>query len=752
MYVTDNKEINMVGLVQVALASGMVAASVAFLKKSSSPLLVQTLSTVPALRPPAASVVAIVHPLTGADAPYQQIFMRWRALQSQLLTIDACYHAWIHRHVDPLFGRQRHEQALAFRGERPYEPQAAEKNANYQIALSVCAMACIGIAAVTSLPLTPLAIGIGLYLSWPIYELGYYMAVRERRFSIAHINIVYNLVMWLGGYYLIGVFVSVLMGIVNKISVLSENDVRSQLIDIFGQQPRQIWALVDGSEVEIPFEQVRIGDLLVLDVGQMVPVDGRIVQGLATIDQHMLTGEAQPAEKGIGEQVLASTIVLSGRIYIQVEKTGAETTAAQIGEILNRTAQQNLTMLYRAMKITDRSLIPMVAAGLLSLPLVGTTGAIALLGCNFMPIMMALAPLTLLNALNQCSHHGVLVKDGEALEKLYTIDTIVFDKTGTLTLEQPHVRQIHPCAGLDEERVLTLAAAAEHRQSHPVAQAILLAAAERDLVIPRIADAHYEIGYGIKVRTPLDLSDNVAESTLAPAHPTALIRVGSQRFMTMESIPIPTAIQQLATTCQDQGHSLVYVAVDESLVGVIELKATVRPEAHRVIQQLHQRGLQLYIISGDHEAPTRTLATELGMDGYFANTLPERKAGLVEGLQKEGRQVCFIGDGINDAIALRQANVSISLRGATTAATDTAQMILMNADLSQLLTLLQLADGLHNSIDLNLKVATVSSFLAGGGVLFLGLKFVIVETVFALNFFTGVQIACKPLLPTPPRS
>lgn len=168
--------------------------------------------------------------------------------------------------------------------------------------------------------------------------------------------------------------------------------------------------------------------------------------------------------------------------------------------------------------------------------------------------------------------------------------------------------------------------------------------------------------------------------------------------MEMEGIIIPASMQTLLTACQSEGHSLVFVALADELVGALELKATVRTEARQVVDELRRRGIKLYIISGDQAAPTRTLAHELGMDGYFANTLPEHKADLVEQLKTEGRKVCFIGDGINDAIALKKADVSVSLRGATTAATDTAQVVLMDADLSQLITLIRLVDELHKKL------------------------------------------------------
>jgi len=262
------------------------------------------------------------------------------------------------------------------------------------------------------------------------------------------------------------------------------------------------------------------------------------------------------------------------------------------------------------------------------------------------------------------SEQSILIKDGRALELLSQVDTVVFDKTGTLTQEQPHVGKIYTLQDYQENDLLKYAAAAEYKQKHPVAKAIIQAAHERELNLPEIDEAKYEIGYGIKV-------------TIS----NQLIRVGSVRFMEMEEIAIPKKIRKILSSCHEFGYSLVMVAIDNQLAGAIELHATIRPEAKSIIKGLRQRNMSLYIISGDNEKPTQRLAEELGIDNYFADTLPENKATLIQQLIDAGKVVCFVGDGINDSIALKKAHVSISLKGASTVATDTAQIVLMDASL-----------------------------------------------------------------------
>lgn len=653
-------------------------------------------------------------------------------ISQTLSTLDERYQQVVQRYIDPLLiDRTRSEQMAVLAAGRERKPSIHEQEINRHLGIGIGAVATIGLAHLTALPLAPLVIATGFYLTIPLFRICWQIAANERRLSVAHLLAAYFVAMWLGGYYTIGAVGMILLGVAQKVMVLCEQSLHDNLVTIFGQQPHRVWVLIDGVETEIAFTELRVGDILVLDVGQMAPIDGIVVQGMATLDQHMLTGEAQPVEKGVGDTVLAATVVLSGRLYIQVEKTGSETTAAKIGEVLNRNEEYRLATEQKAIAIAEKSLWPMLAAGAVALPLVGPSSALAILGSNFTMNMVGLRPLTILNFFNTASKHGILIKEAEALERIKAITTIVFDKTGTLTLEQPEVVALHAYNGYQAETVLTLAAAAEHRQTHPVARAILAAAAQRELTIPVVEEAAYAVGYGLHVQ--------VAGQQ---------VRVGSLRFMQSEGIPLPAELTALQTRVVELGHSLVFVAVAEVLAGAIELQATIRPEAKAVVAQLQAQGITLYIISGDQEAPTRQLATDLGIPHYFAGVLPEDKADLVCKLQDEGHKVCFVGDGINDALALRKADVSVSLRGATTAATDTAQVVLMNADLRQLYTLFQLAQELDQNIALNFAVATAFSLLSGGSILFLHFKFAIVEVLAAAQLLTGVGIASKSLLST----
>ena len=592
------------------------------------------------------------------------------------------------------------------------------------------ALPLLALAPVTGgLSLAPV-LALGLYSLLPFAREAWRIAVVERRLSVLHLLFAYMIALWLGGWVVAAAVGVVFAGVAHKLQLLTQLVVRHNLSDLLESPPERVWVIHDGVEFEIAFEALAKGDILVLGAGQTVPVDGTIVAGMASIDQHRLTGESQPATKGVGDGVSAATLVLTGRIQVRVERTGRDTTAARIAAVLEQTVEQQEVRIADQFARLEQARTPMLIGGAIGWLLGGPATAIALLGCNYLGMLIPLRLLTLLNALDAAIDHGILVKDGRALERLAQVDTVIFDKTGTLTLEQPRVAQVHTLPGDDEARVLGLAAAAEQRQTHPIAQAILAAAAERGLVLPRIDAADYRPGHGL-------------EACIDGRR----LRVGSARYLTADGLLMPSGLAAAETAAHARGDGLVFVAEDERVIGAVELAAAVRPEAAATIARLKARGLQCWIISGDHAAPTRHLAEALDLDGWFADTLPEQKADHVRALQAEGRRVCFIGDGINDAIALRQADASVSLRGATTMATDAAQVVLMDHGLGQLDRLWDLAQGFTRSLEVNERSAKAFSLTAALGVVAVPLrfKFWLVEIGWFAQSLTGIGIATRRL-------
>jgi Cu2+-exporting ATPase len=484
----------------------------------------------------------------------------------------------------------------------------------------------------------------------------------------------------------------------------TEDNSRKMLLNAFGKQPRFVWLVKDGAEIEVSLDKVAQGDIVAVHTGDMVPVDGHIVDGMAMIDQHALTGESTPAEKGVGDRVYASTILVAGKIFVSVEQAGSETASAKIAQILNDTAGYKLTSQNKGERLADTAVLPTLLMGGLAYPMLGPFGAVAVVNCDLGTGIRMAAPLAMLSSLALCAQKGILVKDGRALELMNEVDTVLFDKTGTLTRERPEVGEIVIANGHHPEEVLLYAAAAERKFHHPIALAILHKAEELGLVLPETDETQYKVGYGISV--------GVNGHT---------IRVGSRRYMEMEGISIPSSVDQKLDAVHADGDTMVMVAIDDHLGGALELKAALRPEVKDIIQGLRQRGIKhLAIISGDHEAPTRKLAEELGMDRYFAQVLPADKADYVEKLQQEGRKVCFVGDGINDSIALKQANVSISLRGATSIATDTAHIVFMEQGLGKLCELRDISRKLDKNIQRSWAMILVPNIACVAGVFTLG--------------------------------
>jgi heavy metal translocating P-type ATPase len=462
----------------------------------------------------------------------------------------------------------------------------------------------------------------------------------------------------------------------------TQDDSKKLLLNAFGKQPRYVWLYKDGVEVQVSLDKLHQGDTIIVHTGEVVPVDGVIVEGMSIIDQHALTGESTPAEKGVGDKVFASTIMVAGKMLVSVEKSGSDTASSKIAQILNDTAGYKLASQHRGEILADKAVIPTLAVGTLGMLTMGPAGAVAVLNSDFGTGIRMAAPLAMLSSLSLCASKGVLVKDGRALELMNDIDTVLFDKTGTLTRERPEVGRVYAAEGFEERQILQYAAAAEKKFHHPIALAILHKAAELGIHLPATDETQYKVGYGIIV--------GVDGHT---------IRVGSNRFMEMEHIPIPDMIHEALDEAHREGYTMVMVAVDDQLGGAVELRASVRPEVKEIVAGLRKRGIKhIAIISGDHEAPTRKLAAELGMDRYFAQVLPADKAEYVEKLQKEGRKVCFVGDGINDSIALKKANVSISLRGASSIATDTAHIVFLEEGLAKLCELKDIASELNSNV------------------------------------------------------
>ena len=647
-------------------------------------------------------------------------------LKSLLQQVDDHYQALIHNTVDRMFGEhyEKHLQALGKATGTDAIPLIV-KQRNRQAGYAGVAF----VLALTHIPaLMATSFAINLYLSYVVVQIGFQDMRQERKLTARGRNGLLVLAILSSGYLALESASLVFTLFIEKFTETVQGQSHERLANVFGELPQSVSRLQDGIIVVCPLREISAGDVVVVYAGEVIPVDGQIIAGHASIDQHALTGEAQPYEAESGDSVFASTLVLMGEIQVQVVQANAETLAAQITDILNNTLSHETQVGLRGIEIANKWVLPTTVLGLLAWPIWGVSSLLAvwLMQPGFM--LMVTTPMVLLAYLDMSARSNILVKDGRSLELLSDIDTLVFDKTGTLTEEIPTVCGLHRSGDLSDDELLALAAAIEERQSHPIATAIRDAAAAQGLTLPLVDETRIELGYGLAVTVD-----------------GKRVLLGSQRYMTQSNVSIPDDIQQLSSERQAIGHSMVYLAIDGVLEGVIELQPTVRPEAQAVVDALHERDIELAMITGDQQAPAQALAETLGIDRVFANVLPEQKAELVSELQEQGRRVMFVGDGINDSIALKQAHVSVSIAGATTVATDTAQIVLMDGTLLQLDTLFDLAERYERDLQGQYVLGVYVPVVYISGVLLLGWGMVSSYVVGYTVFLSAMGLAFRPI-------
>lgn len=447
---------------------------------------------------------------------------------------------------------------------------------------------------------------------------------------------------------------------------------------------------VEGDEVvTVAPADLRVGDVVVVRPGGSVPADGKIVDGSADMDESMVTGESRPVARTIGDPVTAGTVATDSGLRVEVTATGDETTLAGIQRLV--TEAQNSSS--RAQRIADRAAallfwFALGAAVLTALvwTLVGSpddavvrTITVLVIAC---PHALGLAiPLVVSIATERAARGGVLVKDRLALESMRTVDTVLFDKTGTLTKGEPVVSAVDPVGDLDADAVLALAAAAESDSEHPLAKAIVRAAKEKDL---RLAQA---TGFTSSPAVGVTATVNGAE-----------IRVGGPRLLDeVGADEVPTAAEW-----RQDGAIILHVVRDGVVIGGLKLADEIRPESRDAVDALHALGIQVVMITGDADAVADAVGSELGIDRVFAHVRPEDKADKVAELQREGRKVAMVGDGVNDAPALAQADVGIAIGAGTDVAIASAGVILASSDPRSVLSVIELSRATYRKMKQNL--------------------------------------------------
>ena len=447
---------------------------------------------------------------------------------------------------------------------------------------------------------------------------------------------------------------------------------------------------VDGeTTVTVAPAELQVGDVVVVRPGGRVPADGRIVQGSASMDESMITGESRPVRRGDGDQVVAGTVATDSGVRVEITAVGQDTALAGIQKLV--TEAQNSSS--RAQRLADRAAgwlfwFALGAAAVTALvwSLVGfpdeaviRTITVLVIAC---PHALGLAiPLVVSIATERAARGGVLIKDRLALESMRTVDTVLFDKTGTLTKGTPAVTAIDPAEGVDADELLALAAAAEADSEHPLARAIVNAAKEKQLTVPSSNDFESSPAVGVRAQ--------VTGRT---------VQVGGPYMLEQEK----AAERSIANEWRKEGAIILHVLIDGQVAGALRLADEIRPESRAAVDALHQRGVQVVMITGDAEAVAASVAADLGIDRYFAGVRPEDKASKVKQLQNESRKVAMVGDGVNDAPALAQADVGIAIGAGTDVAIASAGVILASDDPRSVLSVIDLSRASYRKMKQNL--------------------------------------------------
>jgi P-type Cu2+ transporter len=541
-------------------------------------------------------------------------------------------------------------------------------------------------------------------------------------------------VLLLRGSVLAGAIASVLISFGEYIRTLTARRSRRAVVDLFASMAPFAWVLRNGRTERVPADSVEAGTTVVVHPGEVIPVDGPIVLGRATVDQQALTGEATPLLRLAGDDVFASTLVMDGEIRVQAQRTAGETRASRIVEVLANAPIHDTAIENYAARFAGRLVVPvlLLAGGIYALTR-DIVRAIAVVVFDFSTGIRVSVPTCVLTAMNAGVRRQVLIKSGRAVEQLARVDTIVFDKTGTLTMGTPVVREVIPLVDdLDEDALLALAAAVENRLSHPAAHAIVREAEERNISIPVRHESRYEIGLGVEAWVE-----------------GAAIAVGCEEFLRSCDIELPQSVVFRANELGRSGTSTVFVARDENTVGMITYADVPRTEMASVIGALHSNGIrEVLMVTGDHRKVARAIAHQVGIERVEAASFPDRKAEIVRELQAQGRTVAVVGDGINDSPALAYADVSVSLACGTDVARETADVILYR-DLWGLLDAITLARFAMGVVRENLWIIGTTN---GLGLLAASLGFVSHTAATAIHNGTAALASTNSLRPLLARS
>jgi len=478
-----------------------------------------------------------------------------------------------------------------------------------------------------------------------------------------------------------------------SLEAVSKGRTSEAIKKLMGLTPKTAIVIRDGKEYEVPIEEVEIGHIILVKPGEKMPVDGVVIEGNTSVDESMLTGESIPVEKKAGDPVYAASLNKNGMIHFKATKVGGDTALAQIIKLVEE-AQGSKAPIAQMADIVSGYFVPIVfgIAVIASLAwfLSGESLvfsltifiAILVIAC---PCALGLAtPTAIMVGTGKGAEYGILIKGGEALETTHKINTIVFDKTGTITEGKPEVTDILTVSDVDRNQLLQLAASAEKGSEHPLGEAIVNEAEKEKLEFSKVDHFNAIPGYGIEV-----------EINGIP------ILLGNKKLMDERKISL-SELEQESDRLAEEGKTPMYIAMNQKIAGIIAVADVVKPSSLKAIEKLQSMGFTVAMITGDNRKTAEAIAKQVGINRVLAEVLPQDKSNEVKKLQAEGKKVAMVGDGINDAPALAQADIGIAIGSGTDVAMESADIVLMRSDLMDVPTAIQLSKSTIRNIKQNL--------------------------------------------------
>lgn len=463
---------------------------------------------------------------------------------------------------------------------------------------------------------------------------------------------------------------------------------------LVGLAPKMATVLRDGQEVEVPVEEVQVGDLIRVKPGEKVPVDGVVTEGNSTVDESMLTGESIPVSKAVGDEVIGASLNKTGSFILKATKIGKDTALSQIIHLVEQAQGSKAPIAKLADKVSGVFVPIVIGLALVSglawyflgqeswVFALTITISVLVIAC---PCALGLAtPTAIMVGTGKGAENGILLKSGEALEEANHVNMVVFDKTGTITNGTPVVTDVVTADNTDADALIRLAASLEVASEHPLGEAIVAKAKEQGATFDEVTSFEAIPGFGIK--------GQVGET---------LVFLGNEKWMRENGL-VNEAMNEKANRFAEQGKTPLYIGYNDAVQGLIVVADTVKESSARAIQTLHEMGIQVAMMTGDHERTAQAIAAEVGIDRVFSEVLPQDKANYVSKLQEEGYIVAMVGDGINDAPALAQAQVGIAIGTGTDVAIESADAVLMKSDLMDVPAMLKLSRATIRNIKENL--------------------------------------------------